>query len=51
MRRQAGANQAAFEWAVGAVTAAAAELLDSLVAGSPSYDRVIQRDRARARRE
>ena len=51
MRKPARVNQEAFERAVEAMTAATAELLESLVATSPPHDRVVERERAVARRE
>jgi hypothetical protein len=50
MRKPARANQAAFDRAVEAMTAATAELLESLVATAPPHDRAIERQRAQARR-
>jgi hypothetical protein len=51
MRAPARANQAAFERAVETMTAATAQLLESLVATAPPHDRAAERARARARRE
>jgi hypothetical protein len=51
MTRPAPANQAAFERAVEAVTAATQALLDGLVPLSPPHDRAVERRRARARWE
>jgi hypothetical protein len=51
MTRPARANQAAFERAVDEVEAATATLLARLVALGPPHDRVVERERARARRE
>ena len=50
MRKPAAVNRAAFDLAVAAVTAATAQLLDSLVATAPPHDRAIERQRALARR-
>ncbi|MGD0019768.1 MAG: DUF2277 domain-containing protein [Candidatus Limnocylindrales bacterium] len=51
MTRPARANQAAFDRAVEAVTAATQELLGALVATTPPRDRTVERQRARARWE
>jgi len=51
MTRPSRMNEAAFEHAVEAVSAATAELLKSLVASAPPHDRAIERERARARFE
>ncbi len=51
MTRPARVNQAAFDSAVDAVTAATAELLGSLVPLAPSHDREVDRRRARLRWE
>ncbi len=48
MTRPARVNEAAFDRAVEAVTAATQRLLDGLVATSPPHDRTIERQRARA---
>ena len=47
--RPSKANEAAFERAVDAVTAAAHELLDSLVTNAPPRDRAEEAAKARAR--
>jgi hypothetical protein len=47
MARPAQLNQAAFDRAVDAVSAATQQLLDGLVAMSPPHDRTIERQRAR----
>ena len=47
--RPSAANQAAFDRAVGKVSAAARELIDSLVTHSPPRDREIEALKARAR--
>ena len=49
MTRPAGVNQAAFDRAVGAVSAATSDLLETLVASTPPHDRTLERQRARAR--
>jgi len=49
MTRPAKVNQAAFDRAVEAVSAATRELLETLVATAPLRDRVADRQRARAR--
>jgi hypothetical protein len=51
MTRPAGANQAAFDRAVDAVSAATGDLLATLVAITPPHDRTLERQRARARWE
>ena len=51
MARPAGVNQAAFDRAVGAVSAATSDLLATLVATAPPRDRTLERQRARARWE
>lgn len=51
MTRPSRTNEAAFERAVEAVSAATAELLGSLVASAPPHDRAVERQRARARSE
>ena len=51
MIRPARVNEAAFERAVEAVSAATAELLAALVASTPPRDRGLERQRARARFE
>ncbi len=43
------ANQAAFDRAVGKVSRAAHELIDSLVAAAPPRDRAVEAKKARAR--
>jgi hypothetical protein len=48
MARPAQVNQAAFDRAVDAVSAATRQLLEGLVAMSPPHDRMIERQRARA---
>ena len=45
------ANEAAFERAVDAVSAATTQLLDSLVTAAPPKDREVERAKARARSE
>jgi hypothetical protein len=47
--RPSAANQAAFDRAVGKVSAAARELIDSLVTHSPPRDREVEAMKARAR--
>jgi hypothetical protein len=47
--RPSKANAAAFEHAVDAVTKAAQELLDALVATAPPRDRAVEAAKARAR--
>ncbi|GAB3085016.1 DUF2277 domain-containing protein [Micromonospora schwarzwaldensis] len=47
--RPSAANQAAFDEAVRAVTAATRTLLDSLVTAAPSRDREVEAAKARAR--
>ncbi|MGC4890938.1 DUF2277 domain-containing protein [Micromonospora sp. DT227] len=47
--RPSAANQAAFDEAVRAVTAATRTLLDSLVTTAPSKDREVEATKARAR--
>jgi hypothetical protein len=47
--RPSATNQAAFDRAVGKVSAAARELIDSLVTHSPPRDREIEALKARAR--
>jgi hypothetical protein len=49
--RPAHVNQAAFDRAVDAVSAATAELLGSLVATTPPHDRAVEMARRRARFE
>jgi len=51
MIRPSRVNEAAFDRAVEAVSAATAELLAALVASTPPRDRAIERQRARARFE
>jgi hypothetical protein len=51
MTRPAGVNQAAFDRAVDAVSAATSDLLATLVATGPPHDRTLERQRARARWE
>jgi hypothetical protein len=51
MTRPSRVNEAAFERAVEAVSAATAELLAALVASAPPRDRGLERQRARARFE
>jgi hypothetical protein len=51
MTRPSHVNGPAFDHAVEAVTAATAELLATLVASAPPRDRMIERQRARARFE
>jgi hypothetical protein len=51
MTRPAAVNQAAFDRAVEAVSAATQMLLDGLVATSPPHDRTVERQRARVRWE
>ncbi|MGD0121590.1 MAG: DUF2277 domain-containing protein [Candidatus Limnocylindrales bacterium] len=51
MTRPSRVNEAAFDRAVEAVSAATAELLATLVASTPPRDRGIERQRARARFE
>lgn len=48
MTRPARVNEAAFDRAVEAVSAATRQLLDGLVATSPPHDRTVERQRARA---
>jgi hypothetical protein len=47
--KPSAANAAAFERAVEAVTAASAQLLDSLVTAAPPKDREVEAAKARAR--
>jgi hypothetical protein len=49
MARPAGVNQAAFDRAVDAVSVATGDLLATLVATAPPRDRILERQRARAR--
>ena len=49
MTRPSRVNEAAFDRAVEAVSAATSELLATLVASSPPHDRATERERARAR--
>ncbi len=51
MTHPAAVNQPAFERAVEAVAASTQDLLASLVATSPPHDRLVERQRARARWE
>jgi hypothetical protein len=51
MTRPSGVNQAAFDRAVDAVDAATGALLGALVPTTPPHDRVLERQRARARWE
>jgi len=51
MTRPSGRNQAAFERAVEAVTAATRGLLEELVATAPPHDRDVELARTRARWE
>jgi len=51
MTRPSRVNEAAFDRAVEAVAAATTGLLASLVATTPPHDRVVERERARARFE
>ena len=51
MTRPAHVNEAAFDRAVEAVSAATADLLAALVASTPPHNRTVERARARARFE
>jgi hypothetical protein len=51
MTRPARVNQPAFDRAVEEVAAATSLLLESLVSTTPPHDRVVERERARARFE
>jgi len=51
MTRPARVNQAAFDRAVEAVSAATQKLLEALVATTPPRDRAVERQRARTRWE
>lgn len=49
--RPSSANQAAFDQAVATVAAATRQLLAGMVSTTPPHDRVVERERARARWE